>query len=376
MRRTTCCALLSALLPAAAAVAQDVVRKGDNLVEVTVVGQGMDKDEALRDALRKAVERGAGTFIFSQSETKDFALVRDTVLARSAGFVQKYDIVSQSTSPDGVVELKVRATVSVQGVVDTWGVVTTMLKQMGRPKIMVAVGEKIGPQLQDVSTVQTRIEEMLLKSGFVLVDQSQLKEIDKKDLSAAMADDNVAKVQAIAKRFGAQLFVTGAAHAAPGVTKNIGGVVFFTYEGEANVKCFRTDTAQMLSAVPGQPTRGVQQVARSAAKQALDAQARQVAPRVVNDILRFWQDCLAGRGEVRLEVDGVSFKQYLALKKALQTLKDVKDVTVKFHNNQAECSIESNLRAETLAEKIVEAVSGLDITDVTQNVIKAKFKPE
>jgi len=368
--------LLSALLPAAAAVAQDVVRKGDNLVEVTVVGQGMDKDEALRDALRKAVERGAGTFIFSQSETKDFALVRDTVLARSAGFVQKYDIVSQSTSPDGVVELKVRATVSVQGVVDTWGVVTTMLKQMGRPKIMVAVGEKIGPQLQDVSTVQTRIEEMLLKSGFVLVDQSQLKEIDKKDLSAAMADDNVAKVQAIAKRFGAQLFVTGAANAAPGVTKNIGGVVFFTYEGEANVKCFRTDTAQMLSAVPGQPTRGVQQVARSAAKQALDAQARQVAPRVVNDILRFWQDCLAGRGEVRLEVDGVSFKQYLALKKALQTLKDVKDVTVKFHNNQAECSIESNLRAETLAEKIVEAVSGLDITDVTQNVIKAKFKPE
>lgn len=361
---------------AAGASAQDVVKKGDNLVEVTVVGQGMDKEEALRDAMRKAIERGAGTFIYSHSEVKDFALVKDTILARAAGFVQKYDIVSEAKSADGIIELKIKATVSIQGIEDTWGAVTTLLKQMGRPKIMVAITEKIGTEVQEVSTVQTRVEEMLLKSGFILVDQSQLKEIDKKDMASAAADDNMSKVQAIAKRFGAQLFITGMAKATAADVRDVGGLVLHNYEGDANIKCFRTDTAQMLSAVPGIPTKGVQRAARSAAKQALDNQAQQIAPRVVADVLRFWMDCLAGRGEVQLHVDGCSFKQYMALKKALQTMKDVKDVTVKYANKQAECSIESSIRAETLAEKIAEAITDLEITDVSQNVIKAKAKAE
>jgi D-alanyl-D-alanine dipeptidase len=364
---------LIALSAAAPAPAQKVVRKGKNLVEVTVLGQGVDKDEALRDALRKAVERGAGTFLYSHSETEDFALVRDTILARSAGFVQSHKILSQKQAEDGAWELKVAAVVSVQGIEDTWGVVTNLLKQMGRPKVMVHVRERIRSQPVALSTVQTRIENVLLKSGFKLVDRKQLKAIDAKDLDAALTADNMAKVQAIAKRFGAQLFITGTADASPGVIKRIGGVLFYTYEAECNVRCYRSDTAEMMSAIPGSPTRGVQRVWRSAAKQALDLQAKRVAPRVRLDVLRFWQGALAGRGEVKLVVEGVSFKQYMEIKRALKTIKQVKDVTTKYHNRQADCSIESSLRAETLAEKIAETLEGLEITDVSQNVIKAKL---
>lgn len=364
---------LIALSAAAPAPAQKVVRTGRNLVEVTVLGQGVDKEEALRDALRKAVERGAGTFIYSHSETEDFALVRDTILARSAGFVQSHKILSQKQTEDGAWELKVAAVVSVQGIEDTWGVVTNLLKQMGRPKVMVHVRERIRSQPVALSTVQTRIESVLLKSGFKLVDRKQLKAIDAKDLDAALTADNMAKVQAVAKRFGAQLFITGTADASPGVIKRIGGVLFHTYEAECNVRCYRSDTAEMLSAVPGSPTRGVQRVWRSAAKQALDLQAKRVAPRVRLDVLRFWQAALAGRGEVKLVVEGVSFTQYMEIKRALKTIKQVKDVTTKYHDRQADCSIESSLRAETLAEKIAEALKDLEITDVSQNVIKAKL---
>lgn len=360
---------------------------GKNLVEVTVTGAGMDKDEAIRDAMRKAVERGAGTFIYSQSETRDFVLVRDTVLARSAGFVQSHKILSARQVADGSWEVKITAVVSIKGVVDTWGVVTTMLKQMGRPKIMVFINEKImgmkvgeagraifGPTIQVAnSTVQTRIENLLLKSGFLLVNREQLKEIDKKDLVAAVADDNPAKVQAIAKRFGAQLFISGVANATAGEFKRISGIPIFTYQAEANVKCYRSDTAQLLSSIPGQSTRGADRVWRSAANKALDLQAQHVAPKVRSDILRFWQDALAGRGEVQLHVAGVSFKQYVQLKKALKEIKQVKDVTTKYHNKNAECSIVSDVNAETLAEKLVEAFENLEITDVSQNVIKAKF---
>ena len=67
-------------------------------------------------------------------------------------------------------------------------------------------------------------------------------------------------------------------------------------------------------------------------------------------------------------------RQYAELKKLLLTVKQVKDVTTKYHNKNAECSLQSDVNAETLAMKLVEVMTNLEITDVTQNVIKAKFK--
>ena len=122
------------LFPVAGALGQ-VVKIGKNLVEVTVTGAGTSKEEAIHDAMRKAVERGAGTFIYSQSKTRDFVLVKDTVLARSAGFIQSHKVLSSKQQEDGTWEVKIKAIVSVKGIVDTWGAVTTLLKQMGRPKL-------------------------------------------------------------------------------------------------------------------------------------------------------------------------------------------------------------------------------------------------
>ncbi|MCY2924333.1 MAG: hypothetical protein NT031_02665 [Planctomycetota bacterium] len=380
----TCARLAAALAAAGLAIvfspaparAQAVKPAGDNLVEITVTGGGANEDEALSDAMRKAVEQGAGTFISSHSETKDFALVRDTVLARAAGFLQSKKIISKKELPDGTWQVTITAVVSVRGIEDTWGAVTNLLQQMGRPKILVFVRERIADAVQDGSTVQTRIENLLLQSGFVLVDKEQLKEIDKKDLAAAAAEDSPARLQAVAKRFGAQIFISGVANATAGPTGMVGGVQLFPYQAESNMRTYRSDTAQILSSIPGQPTRGVDRVWRSAASKALDAQAQDVAPRVVADILRSWQEALAGRGEVQLHIEGVTFKQYTQLKTKLKTVKQVKDVTANFANQVAECSLQSDVRAEQLAEKLVDAMPELDITDVTQNVIKAKFKSE
>jgi hypothetical protein len=368
-------AVATVLAILSAPAAGQVVKKGDNLVEVTVKAAGVDESEAVRMALRSAVETGAGTYIHSQSETRDFALVRDTVLARAAGFVQSHEVRKKTKLPDGTIEVEVVAVVSVKGIEDTWGVVTTMLKQVGRPKIMVLIDEKIGITRQESSTVQTRIENLLLKSGFLLVDREQLKAIDAKDLAAAAAEDSPARIQAIAKRFGAQLFITGTANSTAGQAKTVGGVSLHPYQADANIRCYRTDTAQLLASIPGSPTRGVDRVARSAAVKSLDLLAQQVAPVVTSNILTFWQDALAGRGEVQLHVEGVNFKQYVALKKALSKVKQVTDEPVaKFSNGVAEMSLQSDVNAEKLAEKLLEVLPELDITDVSQNVIKAGYK--
>ena len=369
----TLCVAGLCLAWAAPAGGQAVVKRAPGLVEVTVTGQGLSKDEALRDALRKAVERGARTFIHSESETRDFALVRDTVLTRAMGFVQSHRVLSSRVTDDDVWEVKISAMVSVEGVKNIWGTVKTLLKTHGRPKIMVALTERIGGAAQQDSTVQTRIENLLLKSGFLLVNKKQLKAIDLKDIAAAVAEDKPQKIQAIAKRFGAQLFITGSTNAASGGSSLVHGQIrMFDYSADGDIKCYRSDTAQMLASQNG-TAKWSDPVGRNAAKKSLWRLGDTLGPKVQNDILRFWLDVVQGHGEVVLEVEGVTFRDYLKIKKAVQGVKGVEDVTAKYNNKIAKCSIQANMNAEQLAEKLVEAIEKLEISDVSQNVIKAKL---
>jgi len=350
------------------------VRKIDaNLVEVTVIGAGMTEEEALSDAKRKAIEQGAGAFIYSQSKTRDFALVKDTILTRSAGFVQKVTVLSKKETDDGAWELKVRAVVSVKGIEDMWGVVTNLLQEMGQPKIMVAINERIDGQLQEDSSLQTAVENMLLKSGFRLVDKGQIKAIDVKDIQAGIAENKPALVQAIAKRYGAQLFIVGSANATSGGRRNIYGINVFLYGADANVRCFRSDTAELLASKRS-TAQSNDRVARPAASKALAVLGRKLGPRIRQDILRFWMDVLAGRGEVQLEMENISFGQFSKLKKALKKLKEVKSVAGNFHNKVGKLRMHSNVSASKLAEVLAESLEGvIEITDVSQNVIKGTY---
>ena len=348
--------------------------KAKAVVTVTVTGAGMTNAQAVKDALRKAVEKGAGTYIYSQSKVRDFVLVRDTILARAAGFVQSYKVLSAKRMEDDTWEVKVRAVVSVKGIIDAWGVTKALLKQVGRPRIVVYVREKIGRRLQEDSTVQARIENLLLKSGFILVDKKQIEAIMKKEKLIANLEDKPEQFIALVKKTRAQIVITGMANCAAGRVKTVGGVTLYPYEAEANIRTFRVDTGQMISKIPGRPTRDVARVWRSAAKKALDRQARLIAPMVRQNILQFWQDAVGGLGEVELNVENMTFKQYRAIKKALAAIKGVKDVTGKYNKALTRIEMQAEHGAEDLAEKIADAVDGLEITDVSQNTIKAKFK--
>jgi len=84
---------------------------------------------------------------------------------------------------------------------------------------------------------------------------------------------------------------------------------------------------------------------------------------------------LEGRNEATLEVTGLPrFSSYTKLKRALAKVKGVKAVNGTLHNKVARLSIECNTTAEKLAERIDAVLeSSLDISDVSQNVIKAKY---
>lgn len=63
---------------------------------VTVTGVGADREEALRDAMRLAVEQAVGTAVVAQTLVQNAAVVRDEIYTKAQGFVQSYTILQEA----------------------------------------------------------------------------------------------------------------------------------------------------------------------------------------------------------------------------------------------------------------------------------------
>jgi hypothetical protein len=81
-----------------------------------------------------------------------------------------------------------------------------------------------------------------------------------------------------------------------------------------------------------------------------------------------------GRGEVQIVVEKIKASAYFKLKKTLKGVKGVKQVNGKFASNVATISVQCSTNAEKLAEVLAEQFENLiEITDISQNVIKATY---
>jgi len=140
--------------PAEAPAGQPVEPPPSEARRVKVTAEGYNRDDALKQALRKALEEGAGVQIAGHSQVENFALIRDTIYSRAAGLVSDYKVLRESEGPGGSVVMTIEATVRPSTVAEAWGEVQNVLDQIGRPKIMVWVDEKIDGRPQ--ATPRTR----------------------------------------------------------------------------------------------------------------------------------------------------------------------------------------------------------------------------
>lgn len=80
-------------------------------MEITVRGVGIDKEKALEDAFRNAVEIISGTYIYSESKVSNFQLIKDEIATHSKGFIKSYEIIYEQKI-DPFTTLSVKCVVS------------------------------------------------------------------------------------------------------------------------------------------------------------------------------------------------------------------------------------------------------------------------
>ena len=91
----------------------NVNAQDDKTVTLVVSGQGKTQDEAKQNALRSAIEQAFGTFISSKTEILNDNLVKDEIVSVANGNIQKFEIISEVTIPNGGYATTLKAIVSV-----------------------------------------------------------------------------------------------------------------------------------------------------------------------------------------------------------------------------------------------------------------------
>lgn len=366
--------ILSLLIVAVPAVAQD-----DDLVQVTVTGEGISAEMARKDALRQALEQGGKTEITSHSQVENFELIRDTIYSRSAGIVKDYKVLQEGAGAGGIYFCKIEALVSKSAVATAWGDVQNVLDQIGRPKIMVWIDEKIDGRLDDSSILESKIEERLIKSGFDVYARSQIEAISEREAADAAADDDINKLQAIAKRFDCQIFIRGNANANAAGVADAYGVNLAMYNCDAMVKTFNTDTARLLASesipVTRRGARGEFTHSPQAAKAALAAAGEEIIDKTYVTVMEQWATQISAGGEIRLEISNIKAGPALKLKKMLAEVEGIEKVNgPDLSKGEANYRIVAKMSAEDLATVLVEDPWSemIEVEDIKLNRIQAR----
>jgi hypothetical protein len=203
------------------ATGQEVTLAGGEGTEVLVEGvaasadAGIARDHALKDALRKAVEQGVGTFINSETKVQNFQLLSDKVYSQASGYVSSYRVVAEG--PDaGLYRVTIRARVKLDKIEDDLAGIGILLEEQGRPRIMVVVKEvpkddilAVTDGMLETEMMETMIVDAFQSKGFPVVDAATVKQnLQKDQLRKILEGDNQAAIL-LGLRTGAEVVVAG-----------------------------------------------------------------------------------------------------------------------------------------------------------------------
>lgn len=368
-------------------------QEGPKIARVTVTREGINRDDAIKQALRAALEQGAGTQLAAYSKTENYQLMRDAIFTRASGIVKEYQIIKEENSADGAVSITINAVVSNDAVARAWGEVQNVLDQLGRPTISIIIVEKIDGEIQEMSMVENRLSDFFRRQGFVVKDRSALDEIARRETGDALEVNNVAKVQRFVKDAGANIFIHGFASADRGGMESLYDMPVVVYNCSVQAKLYYTDTAEVIAsaAVPFTPTRlrGNREFNPQAARLALEAatfpndsrpgQRMPLALDLYGKAMEHWAEQITAGGNLELEVENLNFGNYAAIKKALEELRS-KDNDLKlageFTRGTGIYKIKTRLSAENFAMLLTEEPfkDWLDVKDLKLNRIQAVAK--
>lgn len=144
-----------------------------NLVEAK--GTGLNRQDALQDALRNAISQAVGVNLRSETRVENFMIISDAIASNTSGYIKKYSILREVPFPDRF-EVTVQADVTVNSLEADFKL---LAKTIGGVRFLVMVDPTVKDETQkrDLQIAVDRINGFLAEKSYRYVDQSRLKSL-------------------------------------------------------------------------------------------------------------------------------------------------------------------------------------------------------
>lgn len=367
-----------------------------NVTGVAPYSAGNDakaRDMAIQDAMRKAVEQAVGTMVTAETMVQDYQVIRDNVLTKTQGYIQKYDVIS-SGAKGNLYEVTISAAVAVENLKDDLAALGLLHARVEKPRVLFMIAEQnIGQeyifwwrwwgdvkavgQHVDMTASETALKEEFINKGFNIVDASAVT--GKIEISNAyrMADLTDAGAKEIGRKLGAEVVIKGKAMAKEGPRtsgSNVG-----SYLADITASAVRVDTGAVLASARGHGvSRHISEV--TGGTEALERAAKELSGKMIDQITAKWTQEVQAGGLIQITVRGIEeYSDLTGFKDAIKTqirgINAIYQRSVESGAALIEVDYKGNAQqlADEIAKKKFADIPKLKVTGATTNTIEITF---
>ncbi len=321
---------------------------------------GLARDQAIDDALRKAVEQTLGTFVQSSTIVENNMLVEDNILSWSNGYVRKHNVVREGKADAQTYEVTVQAEVEMANLRNDWDGLQNLLNKMGNPRVMFMIDEKnIGDSRNryhylsvDINITENTLLNKFLENGFECVDPATVRENLQQDQAIAVLQGNTKMAAAIAKKLGAEVVVTGKTIAKVATGFNLGGMK--SCQANITARVIKADIATIIATGTAHAAYPhIDEV--TGGTEAIKKATNKLSGELLNKITQKWKDEFYKSTTVKVVIHGIkSFTQVNDFKNTVKYLiRGVKDIYNRnIAGSMAELDVKLTGNANQLAREL------------------------
>lgn len=294
---------------------------------VSTIYQGdlaLARDQAIDDALRKAVEQSLGMWLQSESVVQNYVLVEDNILSWTHGYVKNYNIISERQQPDNVYEVTLNAAVETAALSQARDMVESILQKAGNPRIMIIMNEQnIGEAYNrfqffqvDMTQAETTLMEKFMEKGFEVVDPATVRASIKREQALAALEGDSKAAAAIGTQLQADVVITGKAIAKMVQMKILGDMK--SCQANLTARVVKADVGTVIAT-------GSEHAAHphideiSGGLEAIKKAANKLGDNLIEKIIAKWRDEFYNKTTVKLRITGVEYTDLNAFKGILST---------------------------------------------------------
>lgn len=322
------------------------------------------RDQAINDALRKAVEQAVGTMVSSETMVQNFQTLNDRIYTQTQGYIQNYRVLSENPGPN-VHQVTIQATVAMGDLEKDLQALGFLLGQVGKPRIMIFIAEQnIGRQYYnywwsahraeqaDLNIADNTITDRFREKGFDLVDpQAQAQNI-KVPPALQVVELNDRAAITLGKQVDAEIVIVGKALARS--MGNVAGTSMKSVQANISLRAIQVDNARVLSA-GSENAAAVHIDEVTAGAEAIKKASVKMSDKLMDDIIKNFQKRVGATTLVQLTIFGLTGVEDLRKFKSsvLGQVRGVEGVHERgFSENAAKMDVDVKGSAQSLSQEM------------------------